>query len=284
MNEYDNQVSVIIPFYENKDWLLEALESINNQTVKPLEVIIINDGSKENIDDIQNIYSWIKLINQNNQGAGAARNVGIQFAKAKYIAFLDSDDLWDSKKIEMQLKSLLKTKRFWSATGYKTFGKGKVISVSPEKKANNCYDLLCNSCKIQTSTVMIETKILKDDPNARFAEDMRNGQDIYLWFYLANKFDLVILDETLTYYRIRGGNVHLHVNAHIRVRAQLWKKMKDGKLPLPKYFITRCGYTICDWIFNSFDCKKDESIYMKILFSFAWILFRIGRLLVKFNF
>ena len=92
----DIKVSVIIPIYNQEKYLPKALASLQNQTLQESEFICINDGSKDNSLDILLEYAKndkrIKIINQNNQGAGAARNQGLKIAKGKYIAFLDPDD------------------------------------------------------------------------------------------------------------------------------------------------------------------------------------------------
>ncbi len=83
-----NLVSVIIPFYSGSFWLDEALESVFNQTYKNLEVILINDGSTEDINYILNKYNQkIRYYYTENNGAAAARNKGIEKASGDYIAF-----------------------------------------------------------------------------------------------------------------------------------------------------------------------------------------------------
>lgn len=88
--------SVVIPLYNKQEYIQETINSVLNQTFQDFEIIVINDGSTDNslkiIEQIQN--NRVKIINQENKGLSAARNVGIKNAKANYIAFLDADDLW----------------------------------------------------------------------------------------------------------------------------------------------------------------------------------------------
>ena len=87
------EVSVIIPFYAGVDWLSEAVDSVLLQTFKDYEIIVVNDGSPENMTEFLTQYSnKIKYIKKENGGPSTARNVGIDAAIGKYIAFLDSDD------------------------------------------------------------------------------------------------------------------------------------------------------------------------------------------------
>lgn len=109
-------ISVIVPMFNNENTIVRALNSIKNQTALHyiLEIIVINDGSKDNslkvVKDYskQNKYLPLKIIDKENGGASSARNAGMRIAKADYIAFLDSDDVWLSGKIEKQIEVLKK--------------------------------------------------------------------------------------------------------------------------------------------------------------------------------
>lgn len=140
MNRLD--VSVVIPNYNRTESLFKALNSIAGQTRVPSEVIIIDDcSSPENLADIKLIveafHSQLNtslLVNERNQGANFSRNRGISSARSKYIAFLDSDDLWMPKKLELQMAQIEATeiqssKPILSATGrYRVDGVGKLIA------------------------------------------------------------------------------------------------------------------------------------------------------------
>ncbi len=135
-------VSVVIPNYNRVSHLRRALESVKNQTVSPLEVIIIDDSSSaENltmiraiVDEFSRALSIRLLINGKNCGANYSRNRGIREAKGQFIAFLDSDDLWMPKKLEIQLKKIEETKALdsrpvLSATGrYRVDDDGNLIA------------------------------------------------------------------------------------------------------------------------------------------------------------
>ena len=101
-------VSVIIPVYNVEEYLKEALESVVNQSLKDIEIIIINDGSTDKSLRIIKGYATkdkrIKIINQKNQGQSIARNSGIENAKGKYIYFMDSDDYIALETLEVCYK------------------------------------------------------------------------------------------------------------------------------------------------------------------------------------
>lgn len=106
----DPGVSVIIPAYNRKNYLKYAVNSVLNQTYTDFELIIVDDGSTDGTGDMVRSYNdlRIKYIYQNNQGNHSARNTGIKNAKGKYIALLDSDDMWHAEKLEKQVNILEK--------------------------------------------------------------------------------------------------------------------------------------------------------------------------------
>ena len=274
-------VSVIIPFFSNVNWLDEALESVLAQTYQNLEIIVVDDGSSESIEEVVRKYPSVTFIKNENGGAATARNLGIELSRGEYCAFLDSDDLWKKTKIEKQVGSLLASEYVWSATAYETFGLGDSKTVTPFNADGNCYDVLASSCQIQTSTIMVRSKELRANPKARFAVDMRNGQDIFLWLYLAQKYQLDVITEPLTRFRLRRGSTQSSVEAHIRVRSLLWRKMRQNILPLPKQTAVRIGYTLCDSLHKRCIHNGEASVIARCAFPFAWLLFRIGMQLEK---
>jgi len=100
-------VSVIIPVYNGEKYLAEAIESVLMQAVKPLEIIVVNDGSTDESAKVANTFkNDICYLLQENKGAAAARNFGINLAKGSLLAFLDADDVWTAHKLELQLNAL----------------------------------------------------------------------------------------------------------------------------------------------------------------------------------
>lgn len=104
------KVSVIVPFYNAKIYLKKCLDSLLNQTLKDIEIILVNDGSTDGSEDIVKEYlhdKRLKLVNKENGGQGSARNFGLSLATGKYICFLDSDDFADIKMCENMYKASL---------------------------------------------------------------------------------------------------------------------------------------------------------------------------------
>ena len=107
------KVSVIVPVYNVEKYLRQCLDSLVNQTLKDIEIICINDGTKDNSVEIINEYVKkcpnIILINQENQGLGMARNNAMKHAKGDYIAFVDSDDWVDTDMYEVLYNKAIET-------------------------------------------------------------------------------------------------------------------------------------------------------------------------------
>ena len=100
-------VSVIIPTYNHAMYIERTLESVFQQTYKNYEIIVIDDGSTDNTQEVIKSYeNKITYICKENEGTAKSRNLGLKIAKGKYVAFLDSDDLWMPQKLELQVTLL----------------------------------------------------------------------------------------------------------------------------------------------------------------------------------
>jgi glycosyltransferase involved in cell wall biosynthesis len=100
-------ISVIIPAYNAEKYLAEAIKSILAQNYTPLEIIIVDDGSQDNTATVaQSFGALVRYFHQANEGAAAARNFGVQHARADWLAFLDADDLWTENKLATQVTAL----------------------------------------------------------------------------------------------------------------------------------------------------------------------------------
>ena len=141
-------VSVIIPYFRKKKYITETISSVLRQTYEYLEVIIVyDDETKVDLDFINNLKnkdSRIKIItNPLNLGAGESRNIGITNAKGSYIAFVDADDIWDAKKIELQLSYMMSNNYSFTHTSYKIINsENKIVGHRKAKNFENYQSLL----------------------------------------------------------------------------------------------------------------------------------------------
>jgi glycosyltransferase involved in cell wall biosynthesis len=107
MTEQQPLVSVIVPVYNGARFLRAALESVFAQTYRPIEVIVVDDGSADDSGVMAQSFPEVRYIRQENQGVAAARNNGIEAARGEFFAFLDQDDLWTPEKLRLQIEHLL---------------------------------------------------------------------------------------------------------------------------------------------------------------------------------
>lgn len=209
-----SSVSIIIPYKNNIKYFFLTLKSILNQTYKNFSIVIIyDDENKLDLIEIKKfikekkIIKKIKIIdNQKNIGVGRSRNIGIKYSKSEYIAFIDSDDLWDKNKLKLQIKFMKKEKIPISHTSYFLINEnGEKISIRIAKK-NLFFNDLIKSCDIGLSTVIVKTSFLKK--NNLIFPSLSTKEDYVLWLKLI-KISKVIkgLNRTLTYYRKRKDSL-----------------------------------------------------------------------------
>ena len=173
-------VSIIMPYYKKENFLKESVDSILKQSFKNFEVIIIDDEitieSKKILKKIKRVDKRIKIIKNNkNLGAGLTRNNGIKFARGKYIAFCDCDDLWEKNKLHYQLKFMKKRRVEFSYTSYCIIdAEGVKTRVINAKRKMN-FENLVKSCDIGLSSVVLKKKILKN-LNLGFANSYFNNE------------------------------------------------------------------------------------------------------------
>jgi teichuronic acid biosynthesis glycosyltransferase TuaG len=197
-----NNVSVIIPYFRSAKFISKTLESVLKQTYKNFEVIIIFDDNDLNelklLKKIIQKKKKIKLIlNKKNIGAGPSRNKGAIKANGKYLAFIDSDDLWKKRKLKTQINFMQKNKLDISHTRYSIIDeKNKIISYRSIKNKTSYNDLL-NSCDIGLSTVIIKKKLFLKH---RFSSN-KTKEDYSLWLKVAKKIDIYGYNLTLTSWR-----------------------------------------------------------------------------------
>ena len=200
----EDLVSIIIPFYNEKNYFDECINSVLNQSYKNIEIIIINDGSdNEYIEYLRRIQSKnpdrIFLINKENEGVSSARNLGIQKANGKYVSFLDSDDIWLPNKIEYQLNIIKKKKINFIHNSYLVLGEDERI-IGKFIPTDLRYENLIKSCDIGLSTVLLSAELAKKNlfPN------ISTKEDYVCWLKIVRKINNLHSDkEVTTIYRRR---------------------------------------------------------------------------------
>ena len=218
---WNNKVSIIIPCYKQEEYLNEAIDSALNQTVKPLEVIVVNDGLPT-WDNWKNNYSnkLVKVINQENKGVSSARNTGIYASRGKYILTLDADD-----KIEPDfIKKTIGINDVVSTT-LKTFGTEERIW-DPEMDHPTFKDFIVNN-RINCFSLFTREAF---DKVGGYDEKMRLGyEDWYLWVRMSHAgFKFTVIREPLFRYRKHGYSmVDQAKEKDSEIRAYMTNKYKN---------------------------------------------------------
>lgn len=202
-------VSIIIPVYNRIELAIRAINSALNQTYPNIEIIIVNDGSTEDVSKLEQLSksnSKIKYFEQNNLGRSAARNLGIEKSTGQYIAFLDADDLFKPNKLELQLKKMIDDDCYMSHTAYNGIDKrgNFIVTITPKLKGD-VFKRLISECTISASTVLLRRSLLEND---KFREDIDYGEDACLWIDLMQNRKLSYLEKPLSdVFVSEGGTV-----------------------------------------------------------------------------
>lgn len=199
-------VSVIIPTF-NRGWILkEAIDSVLVQEFKDFELIVVDDGSTDNTQDILDLYKGdILAVRQENKGVSAARNTGLGLASGNLISFLDSDDLWLPKKLSEQVAFfcsnpdvlICQTEETWIRRG---------VRVNPKKRHKKLSGMIFEPslalCLVSPSAVMIRRSLL--DQVGLFDEGLPACEDYDLWLRISCNYPVHLIDTPLIIKR--GGH------------------------------------------------------------------------------
>jgi len=199
-------VDIILPNYNKGEYLNEAINSVFNQTLKNWKLYIIDDNSTDNSINIINKFSQsekIKIIKlSKNKGPSFCRNYGMRISKAKYISFIDSDDVWFRQKLEKQIKFMETNNLNFTYTDYipffESYTKKKFKKKTTLKEYFN-YKMFTRNSSINTTTMIISRSILKSHrfKKIKLLEDYLFKCKLLKSNNIAKKFN-----ESLAYYRI----------------------------------------------------------------------------------
>jgi len=207
-------VSVIIPTYNRRDYLQEAIDSVLAQTFTNFEIIVVDDGSTDGTGEAleQRYGDRIRYEWQENQGESAARNRGIKMAQGEFIALLDSDDMWLPTKLERQVASMrehpstgMVTCRMLTINGQGRLIAGKV-SDAPCAAPITWEQAVTGSCPGldgASSAVMIRRDVFSE--LGVFDTEIKYGEDTDLWMRIADRYDVYDMGMRLLLFRRHGS-------------------------------------------------------------------------------
>lgn len=212
-------ISIITPNYNCEKFIKETIDSVKNQTYTNWELLIIDDYSTDKsieiIREFQKKDERIKLIQMGkNSGAALCRNKGIEISQGEYICFLDSDDIWDTKKLEKQLNFMKKNNCDFSYTKYSHISEvGEDLKIKIRIPNRITYKKMLFHCYTGCLTVMYNQNLI----GKVYGPDITKSNDYGLFLQvLKNTKNAMGIQENLGFYRIR----------HNSISRNKWKKLK----------------------------------------------------------
>lgn len=237
-------VSIITPAYNAEKTISETIDSVLNQTMKDWEMIIVDDCSTDKTVEIVQSYmredSRTRLIKkEENSGVAAARNIALNEAKGKYIAFLDSDDLWLPEKLDKQISYMHMKKCVLCYSAYRKFdtaGKNKDVKVPAKMKAD---DVLKNT------SIACLTVIIDQDKSGKVQMPLSTHcEDNCTWYSILERTgtEAYGMNEILALYRVGKGSL---TSSKINSAKQQWRVYRDYlKFPVIKSIYYYISYAV----------------------------------------
>lgn len=233
-------VSIITPSYNSAIFISETIRSVIEQSFCDWELIIVDDFSIDNsvqiIQSFVRLDSRIKLIClQENSGAAITRNTAIDVAQGRYIAFLDSDDVWKKDKLERQLSFMRENDVGFSYAAYEKIDEnGNVVGyVGVPKKVT--YSDLLKVCSVGCLTAMYDT----DKLGKVYMPLIRKRQDLGLWLRILKKVPCAYgINEPLAQYRVRGDSISANKLDAAKYTWRLYRQFENLSFPKALYYFS----------------------------------------------
>jgi len=231
-------VSIITPCYNSEQFIERTVESIIDQTYSNWELLVIDDFSSDNsvniVKRLIKLDSRIKLVQlEKNYGAAVARNKGIELAKGRFIAFLDSDDLWLPNKLKTQVKFMEKNNVSFSYSSYKLtnmMNNDKGSFIVPYRQS---YKDILKTCSIGCLTAMYDVKKI----GKVYMPIIAKRQDFGLWLRILKKVDYAYgIQEELAIYRMRKDSISGNKIKVAKYQWQIYRKEENLTLLNSLYY------------------------------------------------
>lgn len=238
MKENKGFVSVIMPSYNNAEYIADAIESVIGQSYPFWELIIVDDCSSDNTERVIKTYLGDRRIrflkNKKNSGAAVARNYALREATGKWVAFLDSDDIWDSEKLEIQIDFMLNNNYYFTYTDYKIQLNGTWLPyiytgpkvVTERKMKDYCY--------FSTITVMYDREYV----GLIQIEPVRKNNDYAMWLKIIKKADCYRLPKCLSFYIKHDGSISSGSKFKLIKHHYILWKVAENKSPIISVLFT----------------------------------------------
>lgn len=216
------KIDVIIPVYNQEKFIEETIRSVMAQTYPAIEIIVVDDGSTDQTAKVVSdliakvLDRSIRLVSKKNGGVGSARNFGLKNSSNPYVAFLDGDDLWDSKKLEKQLQVFEQSKdgklgvvycdnKYINESG-NPFGSGRDYRLDPTLRGNILHRLIIgNQVASSASGVLVKRGCF--EKLGDFDEKLTSSEDWDMWLRIANEYHYDFVNEALVSIRRHSSNM-----------------------------------------------------------------------------
>ena len=241
-------VSIIIPAYNSEKYISETLNSILSQTYRNMEIIVVDDGSSDRTAEIIKSYQTKRndkpdliYIHQLNAGPSNARNTGIRAAKGKYIAFLDSDDLWTDGKLEKQVSymeansdvalvfgdmSLFSSEGTLTESAFRKYG---FPQCDQRGRVTNAFKELLERNYISTGTVLLKKECFGSA--GYFDELLKYAEDYDLWLRISLMFKIGCIPEIFRSKRMHDSNLAKEEESFYKSNIYILHKIKKNYSP-----------------------------------------------------
>jgi glycosyltransferase involved in cell wall biosynthesis len=249
-------VSVIIPAYNAEAYIGDTLRSALNQTFQDLEIIVVDDGSRDQtIARVAAFGDRVRLHPQRNSGVSRARNKGVSLARGEWIAFLDADDQWLPTKIERQLASSPAAMTFTDRFNIgDRAGLPEVQSLCQPMAGGDIFEALLCGNFITTTSVMMRRALFEE--YGGFDVALSGTEDWDLWLRVAADHEIGFCAEPLVRYRLHAGGISRNFAKVNRERLQVISRALAGRRgrALGAWTTRRVwGHT---WATNGFDARR----------------------------
>lgn len=244
-------VTVIIPAFNCAQWLGQAIHSVLQQSVPPCEIIVVNDGSTDGTARVLAEYAQqVRYVEQPNQGVAAARNTGLRLAGGEFIAFLDADDVWHPRKLELQLSGLTDRPEI-GLLGTRTFPWPAAAMPDASRPAVRMIDrdLLAVKNYLATSSILVRREVVRQV--GEFDVTLRGPEDHDYWLRIAEVAGIGFLPARLTGYRTLPGSLSTRAGSMEAGMRRILFKLDSRDFWRGKQLLRRRAYS-----YASYSCAQ----------------------------
>lgn len=231
-------VSVVIPVYNGEKYIEATIRSVMNQSLKDIEIYVVNDASKDRsaeiVEQLQKIDNRIHLINKKNSGVADSRNKGFEASKGTFVAFLDQDDIWGEKNLEEKVNAILRENKHWAFSDVAYIDENSKDVCKDEKLLTENYyiNLLKweNVIPAPSGNLVASREFMGTD--IRYDVNIPCPSDRDICIQLARKGDPVFVNQKLWKYRVHSEGMSVvdkKVGGEMAVMYDKYKR--DGYFP-----------------------------------------------------